>query len=243
MSTIPGAVPAGTTTTQHTTAVNTNPANKTNANGNAQLSLASNFDIFLKLLTTQLQNQDPSNPADPNQFTQQLVAFAGVQQQVESNTYLKQLLAAVQGNQVASASSYIGTTIEATGNQGGLTNGFAEFGYTLTGAAANVEVTIKDSSGITVFVGSGTGKNGKNIVTWDGKNSFTGAQLPNGAYQISVKATDASGNAVTATPYIVGTVNSAAISDGTVILDVGGLQVPVTQVTKITNLPGTLPQA
>jgi flagellar basal-body rod modification protein FlgD len=240
MSTIPGAVPAGTTTTTTTTPTTASTSSGSgSSNVNSQLSLASNFNTFLNLLTTQLQNQDPTNPVDSNQFTQQLVEFAGVQQQVEGNTYLQQILAAVQGSSVSSASSYIGTTVQATGNQAALgSTGSATFGYTLASAASNVAVTIKDSSGNVVFQGTGTGNSGSNTVTWNGTNSFTGVTEPAGVYSISVTAADSTGNAVTATPYITGTVTSASISNGTVMLNLNGLQVPTTSVTSIANLPG-----
>ncbi len=201
-------------------------------------SLASNFTTFLTLLTTQLQHQDPSTPVDSNQFTQQLVSFAGVQQQVEANSYLKQLLAAVQSNQVGNAASYIGTTVQATGNQGALIGGTAQFGYDLVTAAGAVQVTIKNSGGQQVFSGTGTTSAGRNIVNWDGINSHTGAKEADGVYTISVKATDANNNAVQATPFIIGKVNSAQISNGEVMLDIGALQVPASNVTSITNLPG-----
>jgi flagellar basal-body rod modification protein FlgD len=236
MSTVPGAVPAGTTTTPQTTT----PTSTGATNVNSQLSLASNFNTFLNLLTTQLKNQDPTNPIDSNQFTQQLVEFAGVQQQVQANTYLQQILAAAQGNQVSSAASYIGTTIQATGNQAALSGGGStQFGYTLSAAATDVKVTIKDSTGAVVFEGSGPGNSATNNVTWDGTNSFTGAHEPDGVYTMSVKATDSKGDAVTATPFITGKVTSASISNGVVMLDVNGLQVPTTNVTSISNLPGT----
>ncbi len=48
-------------------------------------TLAGNFQTFLQLLTTQLQNQNPLDPLDTNQFTQQLVQFAGVEQQLKTN--------------------------------------------------------------------------------------------------------------------------------------------------------------
>lgn len=223
-----------TTTAANGTAANTS----TSSNVNSQLSLASNFSTFLNLLTTQLQNQDPTNPVDSNQFTQQLVEFAGVQQQVEANGYLQQLVAASQGNAVSSASSYIGTTIQATGDQAGLASGgTANFGYTLASSASNVQVTIKDSNGSVVFQGTGPGNSGSNTVTWDGTNSFTGVSEPAGVYTMSVKASDSNGTTVKATPFITGTVDSATISNGTVMLDINGLQVPTTNVTSITNLP------
>jgi flagellar basal-body rod modification protein FlgD len=232
------SIPAVTTNTPATTPATA--ASTSSGSGSSALNLASNFNTFLTLLTTQLQNQDPTSPVDSNQFTQQLVEFAGVQQQVQTNTLLSQLVSATQGNQVSSASSFIGTTVQATGNQAGLTSGgSATFGYTLASAAANAVVTIKDASGNVVYVGNGSTNSGANSVSWDGTNSLNGSTEPAGTYSISVQATDASGNAITATPYETGTVSSASISNGVVMLNVGGLQIPETSVTSVTGLNGT----
>ncbi len=209
------------------------------AGSQALPSLADNFNTFLTLLTTQLQHQDPTNPVDSNQFTQQLVAFAGVQQQSQTNTLLKQLIASSQASQVSSASSFIGTTIQAQGNQGALVNGKAQFGYTLAAPAGKVNVTITDSNNNIVFNGLGSTKSGSNIVTWDGTNSYTGIKEQDGVYTISVSATDANGKAITATPFITGTVDSASISNGAIMLDIGALQVPEGNLTSVTNLSGS----
>jgi flagellar basal-body rod modification protein FlgD len=237
--TVSGTAAIPTTTPASSVNTNSTAATSSASGTSGQLSLASNFNTFLNLLTTQLQNQDPTSPVDSNQFTQQLVEFAGVQQQVQSNTYLQQILGAVQGNAVSSASSYIGTSIQAAGDQASLTSGGSTtFGYTLSAAATNVQVTVKDSSGNIVYQGTGTGNSGSNTVSWNGTNSFTGASEPSGIYTVSVSATD-NGSPVTATPYITGTVQSASISNGTVELNLGnGLQVPSSSVTSITNLPG-----
>ncbi|HZZ89390.1 MAG TPA: flagellar hook capping FlgD N-terminal domain-containing protein [Caulobacteraceae bacterium] len=80
-------------------------------------SIASNFQSFLTLLTTQLKNQDPTSPLDTNQFTQQVTQMTGVQQQLLSNQLLQQLVAS-QGS-VTSAANMIGMTVTAPGvNQG-----------------------------------------------------------------------------------------------------------------------------
>jgi len=78
---------------------------------NGLASLAGNFQSFLSLLTTQLQNQDPLNPTDTNQFTQQITSMTGVEQQLVSNQLLQQLVAAQGG--VTSAANLIGDTITA----------------------------------------------------------------------------------------------------------------------------------
>jgi len=63
----------------------TTDAQKTTA---SKASLSQDFDDFLQLLTTQLQNQDPLNPMDSNEFTNQLVQFSQVEQQINSNQKL-----------------------------------------------------------------------------------------------------------------------------------------------------------
>src|ERR1044071_1210572 len=78
--------------------------------GSAQKTLASNFDTFLSLLTTQLKNQDPMSPMDSNQFTQQLVQFSQVEQQINSNKNLESLIALTKSQTTTAAVSYLGKT-------------------------------------------------------------------------------------------------------------------------------------
>jgi flagellar basal-body rod modification protein FlgD len=87
-------------------------------------SLTSNFQNFLSLLTTQLQNQDPTNPMDTNSFTQQLVEMTGVQQQLLTNNLLTTLVAQGQGG-LSNSVNYIGDTVEATNANQTLSNGQA----------------------------------------------------------------------------------------------------------------------
>ncbi len=80
---------------------------------NGLASLAGNFQSFLSLLTTQLQNQDPLNPTDTNQFTQQITSMTGVEQQLMSNQLLQQLVAQQTG--IGAAAGLMGDTVTAPG--------------------------------------------------------------------------------------------------------------------------------
>ncbi len=80
----------------------------------AAQQLAGNFDTFLKLLTTQLQNQDPMSPMDSNEFTQQLVAFSSVEQQINTNDNLQSLIALSLSQQASAAVNYIGHSVVMT---------------------------------------------------------------------------------------------------------------------------------
>src|SRR5213080_3361245 len=78
--------------------------------------IADNFQTFLTLLTTQLQNQNPLDPLDTNQFTQQLVQFAGVEQQLKSNDQLKSLIDIEKSAQATQALIYVGNTVAVDGS-------------------------------------------------------------------------------------------------------------------------------
>src|SRR5689334_12301051 len=107
----------------------------------AQAALSTDEQNFLKLLTTQLQNQDPTNPLDTNQMTQQIAMLSQVEQQVNTNKNLEQLVTLMSSTQYNSIVSYIGKQIEAPGNAGALQNGHALFAYYLQGAADHTNIT------------------------------------------------------------------------------------------------------
>src|ERR1043165_3489997 len=86
----------------------------------AMKQLSSNFSTFLTLLTTQLQNQDPLSPMDSNQFTQQLVMFSQVEQQINTNDNLQSLIALNLSQTANSAVNYIGRILVMTNGEGSL---------------------------------------------------------------------------------------------------------------------------
>ena len=157
------------------------PSGTTNV---ANQQIANNFQQFLQLLTTQLQNQNPLDPLDTNQFTQQLVQFAQVEQQINMNTSLTQLIALQQTAQMTQAIGLLGSTVTVDGSTAKLNGGSASWTFTpdKTGTAT---INIKDSSGQTVYSTSQTVSPGEQTFTWDGKNN-SGAMQPDGKYTISV---------------------------------------------------------
>lgn len=174
----------------------------------AQDKLSGDLNFFLRLLTTQLKNQDPTQPLDTNQVTQQIATLSSVQQQVNTNSNLEKLLTASKQSQLTTAVSYIGKEVETPGNTGEVMSGQGAFAYSLASTALKANVTIKDAGGNTVFTGTGTTNAGRNIIVWDGTNSITGAHMPDGTYTLSVSATDTSGKAVAVTTASVGIVTS-----------------------------------
>lgn len=232
-----------------TAAASASNTNSTSAaGGSAFSSLAGSETTFLKILTTQLQNQDPTAATDTNQFTQELVQFTQAEQQLNTNAKLDNLIALQKNSSgLASTLNYIGKYVEVpTTSQLPLQGGQAELAYTLPSAAKTVSVAVLDSSGKTVTTLSGPTATGLDRVAWDGKDS-SGKQLTDGTYTFQLAATDASGNALTVTDMrAVGLVTSlASNTDGTTNLTLStGMSVSSSAVDAVydsSNLPvGTL---
>ena len=175
--------------------------------------LASNLNMFLTMLTTQLQHQDPLSPTDSTQFTNQLVMYSEVEQGIQTNSNLTKQISLQNTNHQSASIGYIGQTVEVSGSDVPLQNGNAEFNYSLKSAATNAVVQIQDSSGNTVAQLTGLTTTGTHYMSWNGQNS-SGTQLPDGKYTIVVKANDATGNTISATTNVYGKVTGVS-SDAT----------------------------
>lgn len=208
---------------------NTNPSKATTADQ----KLSDDFDNFLLLLTTQLQNQDPTEPLDTNQFTSQLIQFTVAEQTVATNKNLETLIEYQKSEQLNSAVQYIGRSVDAKGNAGELADGFGSFIYELDAPANSVSVVITDGAGRAVFSGQGPTATGKNRVIWDGINSFNGATEAEGTYFINVVAKDAKGETMTSRTFTTGVVSSAQMKDGEMVLSVAGTDIKLSDVSAV----------
>src|SRR5437870_5753409 len=116
-------------------------------------TLAGNFNTFHTLLTTQLKNQNPLDPLDTNQFTQQLVQFAGVEQQINMNQQLTSLVALQKANQTTSAMSFLGSTATVDGSSTQLANGAASWSFSVD-KPSTATINIKSATGALAYSGS-----------------------------------------------------------------------------------------
>jgi flagellar basal-body rod modification protein FlgD len=224
------------TTNTSSSVLNTTTAAAASSQVNSGLaSLTSNFQSFLSLLTTQLQNQDPTNPMDTDNFTQEIVSMTGVQQQLLANNLLTTLVAQGQGG-LANGVNYIGKTVEATDPTQTLANNQIAWNYTLPTGAASANITVTNSMGNTVYSGAAPSlTSGVNSFTWNGKDS-SGNQLANGGtYTMAVKALDGAGNTLNSQIVTQGTVSAATVNNGTAYLTINGASVPVSSVISVQN--------
>lgn len=202
-------------------------------------TIANNFDQFLTLLTTQLKNQSPLDPLDTNQFTTQLVQFAGVEQQLRMNDTLASLLTLNQASTATDAVGFIGKTITADGATTPLKNGAAHWSVNMPEDGTAI-VTIRNSAGAVVQTLSSSFRSGAQTVQWDGTTS-TGTKAPEGDYTITVDAKNLAGKAVTAKTEIIGVVDGVDMSGTTPVLKIGAISVPVNKVTRVVLAQGQTP--
>jgi flagellar basal-body rod modification protein FlgD len=199
--------------------------------GTDRKTIAQNFDAFLLLLTTQLKNQNPMEPLDTNQFTQQLVQFASVEQQMKSNQTLNSLLTSTKSSIVSSAANFVGMSITADGATTQLSNGRAEWRLNLARAASGT-ITIRDQSGSVVATDTKVLSAGSQSYVWNGRTS-TGLPAPSGNYTITVAARDVSGQSVSVKTEIAGRVDSVDMAGDSPVLVLGSTRVPLENVKTI----------
>ncbi|HMM87995.1 flagellar hook assembly protein FlgD [Bradyrhizobium sp.] len=192
-------------------------ANKTSSDNTT--GIADNFQTFLTLLTTQLQHQNPMDPLDTNQFTQQLVQFAGIEQQLKSNDQLKALVEIEKGAQATQALVYVGNTVAVDGSK-------AQFDKSATwnfnsDKDTTATITITNSAGQTAYTGNFSLKQGGSSFVWDGKGN-DGVQWPAGTYTLSATGKDSSGNSVAISTEVQGIVDSVDLTSSPPLLSIGG---------------------
>ena len=210
------------------------------SNSSASLSssagstLAGNFQSFLTLLTTQLQNQNPLDPLDTNQFTQQLVQFAGVEQQLKTNDQLASMLSLQQTAQSTQALTFVGKTAIVDGSTTVLANGAATWNLGVP-TDSTVSISITNSTGQTVYSNSYSVQAGQNqAFGWDGKGN-DGTQWPPGQYKMIATAADSSGNSVAVTTQVLGVVSSVDLTQTPPLLSINGQTYTINQIQGISS--------
>jgi flagellar basal-body rod modification protein FlgD len=231
--------------TTTTIAGSTTPATASGSTANAITNatsvgnIAGNFNEFLQLLTTQLQNQNPLSPLDTNQFTQQLVQFASVEQQINMNTSLSTLISLQQTAQATSALNFLGATVVVGGNTAQLANGQATWNYAVS-SPATATINVLNGSGQLVYSTTQTVQPGSQTFTWNGHSS-AGAAMPSGSYTISISATGANGQSVPVTTQVQGVVTGVNVSANPPTLTINGQAYPLNQITQVLSTGSSNP--
>ena len=215
-------------TTSNVTAAVTSNATTSDV---AKNTLASNFTAFLQLLTTQLKNQNPLDPLDTNQFTQQLVQFAQVEQQLKSNSQLETLVSLQKTAQATQALGFVGQVVAIDGQTSRLSDGTAGWSFNSPKPAA-ATVTISNTAGATVFTGNYSLNTGPQNFVWDGRDN-SGVKQPDGDYKLTITAKDASGQTVAVSTEIQGVVDSVDLSKNPPLLSVNNTEYTLDKIKRV----------
>jgi flagellar basal-body rod modification protein FlgD len=169
---------------------------------------------FLKLLVTQLKNQDPLKPMDNTAFVAELAQFSQLDQSTRQVQLLEKSIAQQTDSMQYTLLPMVGRNVQVEGSLIDLKDGPATLTYALERGASTVRVTVLDSQGRAIrTLDLGTQSAGKQEVRWDGRNQG-GALMPNGIYRYQVEAKDLSGAAVVAAPSSTLTISGVRMVDG-----------------------------
>lgn len=203
----------------------------------ASAALAGNFDTFLRLLTTQLMHQDPTNPMSSDQFTQQLVQMSGVEQSIQTNRNLELLLIANSVQNANLAVSLLGKEVTGSGTGALLENGEARWSFATAADAPDTILQVINSDGATVYTERMSADKGSHQFTWDGKDA-NGSTLPDGTYFLKVTANSATGAPVAVDTRTTGIVTAIDMSSTDPLLTINGAQIRYSQITAVKQ-PGS----
>ena len=198
--------------------------------------IASNFTTFLQLLTTQLKNQNPLEPLDTNQFTQQLVQFAQVEQQMKSNEQLTALVSLEKSAQSTTALAFVGATVVVDGSTAPLSNGRANWTLNVT-KPSTATVTIKDSTGQTAYSGTFSVNPGSQAFAWDGRGN-DGRLWPDGNYTLTATGVDANKQPVAISTEVQAQVDSVDLTQSPPLLSINGQNYTMDKIKRIVRSGG-----
>jgi flagellar basal-body rod modification protein FlgD len=195
----------------------TQSAAKSSSSTSASSSSSKNVmgkDDFLKLLVTQLKNQDPLNPSNATEFTAQLAQFSSLEQLNNLNSSMDKMVTATNNSTKTFALDMIGKEVTFTNSTFTYAGNPVNLGYTLDGPASEVKLLIQDSNGqpVKTLTGKDLTK-GNHTVTWNGKEE-DGDAMPSGTYKVVIQAKGVDSAGVAASPFIKSVVTGVDLSSG-----------------------------
>lgn len=193
-------------------------------------------DTFLRLLTTQMQNQDPLNPTSNEEFLAQLAQFSSLQELIEMKGSLDNIYMGIASVNNATMSNLLGNEVVALTDKIALPEaGGTEIHWHSEGGAEKTKVNVYDESGSLVWSADvGPTSAGDNQLMWDGQTASGGAAAP-GQYRVEIVSTAPDGSTVTTEPRLVGTIDEMAFDSGTPQPSVGGVEFAISDILRVTT--------
>lgn len=208
----------------------------TSNGGTTQTGTVLGRDDFLKLLVTQMKNQDPMDPMDGTEYTAQLAQFSSLEVLQNIDAEIQKLKSTQAAANNSKATDYLGKTVSAVGNSFDLANGaISDLRFKLDSSATETYVKIYGAAGQYVTsIDTGARTAGEHLFTWDGIDG-QGLAAPDGTYFAEVMAVDGNGNPVDAETVFSGRATEINFRDDTAYILVGGQEVTLADIRKISS--------
>ena len=204
------------------------------ASSTALAQTSEDYNMFLKLLTTQMTNQDPLEPMDSSEYTSQLVEYSQVEQSIQQTDTLNSILAALSTQSITQATGLIGNAAQFDTAVSGLSErADASWNYVAERDVTGITATVTDAKGKTVATIPLEVPAKAGTISWDGMLA-TGEKAPAGSYTLSIAATAIGGDKVPVAITSSGVVSEVVSGTGGVTLGVNGVQIPMAQLIKLT---------
>ena len=205
-------------------------ASSSSGSSGSGAKLSSDFDTFLRMLTVQMQNQDPLNPIDSTDYAVQLATFSGVEQQVRTNQLLADMQSRFQQMGMAEMASWIGkearsdAAVRFDGSPVTLSPNPAQ-------GATSAVLVVRDAQG--TLLSREEIPLGNQPYAWLGADA-TGTPLPAGQYTLSLESMQGA-NVLTTTPmeHYARVIEARGTADGTKLVLEGGIEVAASRVTAL----------
>ena len=199
-------------------------------------SLSENYELFLSVLTAQLQNQNPLDPTDTDEMTSQLVNYAQVEQQILSNSYLENLVLATNNESASVALSLVGMEVTYTADDLAFTDGDTlSWSYEVPDDTESLTAQVLDANGDVVYSESVDTSSGTYTFTWDGTQT-DGSTADDGDYSLQLVGSDSDGEEVSISPSTTSVVSRVDWSDGTAqLIMTNGATVSLSNIVSATS--------
>lgn len=202
-------------------------------------STALGKDSFLLLLTTQLQNQDPTAPVSNTEFVAQLAQFSSLEEMQTISGQLDSLYLVNASMNNAAMVNLLGKDVVAQSDTFHHSSGSEDIHFDAASATTSTTLTITNADGTIVFSGEiGAEAAGEGSYSWDGKDE-SGALVPDGDYTFALSGSDVNGSDVTVTSLIEGTVDQMSFTTGAAAPSINGIDIAMGDIVRIVDTSGS----
>lgn len=202
------------------------------ASNNQPSAAQQSQDQFLQLLVTQMQNQDPLNPMDNSEFTNQLTQFSQLEQMQNMNSQMQESMIYTQSLNNTMMLGLVGKNATVEGSSVAVDGENISSNQVNVTTGGIITVEVKDDAGNVVRTYETTSEAGWNDISWDGQDN-NGDTVADGNYTLNITAQDNAENEVNFTSYMTGMVDSIRFENNLVLISLAGQEYYASEIIEV----------